>query len=389
MAKLNSEDLKDFIKHVVSNNHELQEKNIKPITINIEGPAGIGKTSIVEQVANEMGYHYVKINLGQLEEIGDLVGFPYKEFQVVNSEGKSKWIQESVMDTYLKEGFVPNGESRMSHAVPSWVHNLPENGILNLDDYSRADQRFMQSLMEVCDRQEYISWKLPKGWTVVLTTNPDNGEYNVTTLDIAQKTRFITVEAKFDVKSWAKWAESENIDTRCINFLLMHKELVTEEVNPRAITTFFNSISSIKDFDSSLAMIQILGEGSVGETFASMFTLFINNRLDKLVNPYDLLFSNDEKKVIKELEESVGIGGSYRADIASVLATRVINILCSHANENVITNELTNRILKLTTDCESFNTDIQYVIIKELVGFNKTKFSKLLLNPAALKMTMR
>lgn len=58
-------------------------------------------------------------------------------------------------------------------------------------------------------------------------------------LDIAQKTRFISVNLKFEVDIWAKWAEKDGIDGRCINFLMMHPELVTEKCNARSIVTFF------------------------------------------------------------------------------------------------------------------------------------------------------
>ena len=35
---------------------------------------------------------------------------------------------------------------------------------------------------------EYISWKLPKYTSIVLTSNPDDGQYNVSSLDNAVKT---------------------------------------------------------------------------------------------------------------------------------------------------------------------------------------------------------
>lgn len=44
------------------------------------------------------------------------------------------------------------------------------------------------------------------------TTNPDNGDYQVTSMDEAQKTRFISCQLKFDVDCWAKWAEEVNMD---------------------------------------------------------------------------------------------------------------------------------------------------------------------------------
>lgn len=76
-------------------------------------------------------------------------------------------------------------------------------------------QRYLQATMELIDRGEYISWKLPKNWHIILTNNPDDGEYTVNSVDAAQKTRYINVNMTFDVKEWAKWAEGEGIDGRC------------------------------------------------------------------------------------------------------------------------------------------------------------------------------
>jgi len=243
-VQLNVEELKGFIKHMVGNNQHIQKEGKVPVAINIEGDAGLGKTSAIMQLGKELDMQVVKLNLSQLEELGDLVGFPVKEFEITNAEGKTTWINESQINAATAKGYKVSGK-RMSHAAPEWIQGKGEGGFLVLDDYTRADHRFMQATMEILDRQEYVSWKLPKNWHVILTTNPDNGDYNVTSLDVAQKTRFISCELKYDVKVWAKWAETANIDGRCINFMLMHPELVTQKINPRSVTTFFNAISSI------------------------------------------------------------------------------------------------------------------------------------------------
>ena len=73
----------------------------------------------------------------------------------------------------------------------------------------------MQSVMEILDRQEYISWTLPKDWHIILTSNPEDQDYFVQTLDSAQKTRFMSFDVKFSVEDWALWAEKEEIDSRC------------------------------------------------------------------------------------------------------------------------------------------------------------------------------
>lgn len=63
--------VKDILNYTIDNNIRLQEEGGMPIAMGIEGAAGIGKTSIVRQVATERGMNLVKLNLAQLEETGD------------------------------------------------------------------------------------------------------------------------------------------------------------------------------------------------------------------------------------------------------------------------------------------------------------------------------
>jgi hypothetical protein len=242
--------------------------------------------------------------------------------------------------------------------------------------------------MEILDRQEYVSWKLPKNWHVILTSNPDNGDYNVTSLDVAQKTRFISVEMKYDANVWAKWAETAGVDGRCINFMLMHPELVTQRVNPRAITTFFNAISSIPKFEEQLPLIQMIGEGSVGADFSSMFTMFINNKLDKIISPEDIL-TKDEAYVKGAIVASVGQGDDFRADLSSVIATRVINYALTVAEKGGVPQAMIDRLAKVTTDFDGFTNDLRYYMVKEIVNGNKVKFAKLMQDTNVVKMAIQ
>jgi len=386
-VKLNVDEMKTFIKHMVNNNKYIQETGKVPVAVNIEGEAGLGKTSAIMQLGSELEMQVVKLNLAQLEELGDLVGFPVKEFQVKNNEGKSLWVTEQEIDTANKKGFKVV-DKRMSHAAPEWIQGRGEGGFLVLDDYTRADHRFMQACMELIDKQEYVSWRLPRNWHVILTTNPDNGDYNVTSLDNAQKTRFISIDTKFDGPVWARWAENVGIDGRCINFLLMHPEVITTEVNPRSVTTFFNSISSIKDFEKELPLIQMIGDGSIGPDAGAMFVMFINNKLDKILTPQQLL-TLDDADLIKETRECIGINDTYRADIASVLATRLINHCLVFAQTNAINDAMNKRLIDLTTKYDAFTDDLKYYIVKELLGGNKPKFAKMMLNQNVLQMSTK
>lgn len=297
------------------------------------------------------------------------------------------WVDELAVGEYLKTGYKMTGKNRMSYCPPEWIADKKDGGILLLDDWNRADVRFIQACMELIDRQTYISWSLPKDWHIILTANPDNGDYMVTSLDNAQTTRYIKTNLKYDINVWARWAEEEKIDTRCINFLLLNPELVTTETNPRSITTFFNAISSFDNFENNLSMVQMIGEGSVGDTFASMFTVFINNKLDKLITPHELLTKEDETQVLAQLRGCIGTDTAYRADIAATLATRLANYSIVYAQNNTITDKIINRLISLCTK-DYFTTDLKYLIVRTIFNGNKQKFGKMMMNGDIVKMTI-
>lgn len=420
-VSLDSGEMKGFLKHIIENNREIQKEGKKPVATEVIGPSGLGKTSVALQMAEEYKLDLVKLNLAQIEELGDLVGFPVRQFQmckegvepvkkepefeiktvekklpngqvikvkkkvlIENNEQEDTsciWVDENAIDQYGKQGYVFTGNKRMSYCPPEWIADKDNGGILMLDDWNRADTRFIQAVMELVDRQEYISWKLPKDWHIILTANPDDGEYMVNSIDVAQRTRFVSVFMKWNHERWAEWAEQQGIDGRCINFVLMNPEVVSDRVNPRSITTFFNCISSFKVFEKELPMIQMIGEGSVGGEVATLFTTFINNRLDKLVTPKEILEEDDNQVIKTKLMDAIcdGQGASnYRADIASVLTTRFINYTVNYANKNSISDHMINRIKFLVNDPDIFTNDLKYHFVKKIVNGNKTKFGKLL-----------
>jgi hypothetical protein len=419
-VNLNVTELKGFVNHIVENKRYLKKNNKAPVSIEVVGESGIGKTSTIVELAAENNLKFVKLNLAQIEELGDLVGFPVRQFQmykekivktkkiddltytaaqraaasadIANMTTTTKkvgmWVDELAVQEYLKNGYKMTGKNRMSYCAPEWIADAKAGGILLLDDWNRADTRFIQAVMELIDRQTYISWTLPKDWHIMLTANPDNGDYMVNSVDSAQKTRYVTANLKFDVNVWAQWAEGAGIDSRCINFLLLHPELVTQETNARSITTFFNSISSFENFEDNLSLIQMIGEGSVGDAFASMFTTFINNKLDKLVTPKDLLTHDNEQYILGELRSCIGQDDTYRADIAATLATRLGNYAVVYSKENTIGQKQTNRLKSLCTK-DYFTNDLKYLVVRTIFNGNKKKFNKLMMIPEIIKMTMK
>jgi hypothetical protein len=89
------------------------------------------------------------------------------------------------------------------------------------------------------------------------------------------------------------------------------------------------------------------------------------------------------------LTAAVGKDDDFRADISSVIATRLINYSLMHAETKPVPDAMINRLVKLTTDCEAFTNDLRYYMVKEIVNGNKNKFSKMMLNTNVVKMAVQ
>ena len=130
---LNVKETKTFLKHIISNNRFLQQQNKPPVAVEVVGDSGIGKTSTIVQLANELDLHFVKLNLAQIEELGDLVGFPIRQFEVCK-DANCIWIDEHAVEEYTKLGYKFTGLNRMSYCPPEWISGKTTGGILLLDD---------------------------------------------------------------------------------------------------------------------------------------------------------------------------------------------------------------------------------------------------------------
>lgn len=401
MANLNEMTISEFtdvFNYLLDNNRQLQENGQIPIAIGLEGAAGIGKTAVVEEVANNRGMNFCKLSLAQLEEVGDLTGFPMKEvllqWKAKDGQMKTKWWPESLL-SQVPQGIQITNQTRMGYAPPAWLpkEENPNGTILLLDDYTRASQLFMQATMELINTASYISWKLPKNTTICLTTNPDDGEFSVSSLDTAQKTRFINFNVKLNVNDWASWAEFNNIDSRAINFCLLYGEEIfkkhnnVQTINPRAYTTFCKAISGISnwDDDNSLALILNISKGCFlndkDNVVGTLFTTFISQKLDKLVSPKDMLLQKWDT-VEPKIYDCVHDGERFKAEIASILAIRLLNYMLYYFSQKGVKESVVqDRLLEIIENPRKlFSDDLLFHVIKTVIAKYPGKTTKLLLN---------
>lgn len=386
-TKISMKEAEDLLNFTIDNNRQLQDSGQTPLAISFTGDHGIGKTSLVEQVARKRGMTITKLSLHELEEVGDLIGYPVKEYKVVEKKsGKSGWVAADVLS---RVDNVTN-ESRMGYAKPAWVPQYNENGcILLLDDYARSSQMMIQATMELINTGRYVSWSLPKYTTLVLTQNPDNGEFNINSLDPAQRTRFMNYELEFNIDDWAKWAEGVELDSRAINFALQFSnELFKPQNNvtiacPRSYVTFCKAISGIKDWKSDLKRILLVSKGCFDDqdnAVGRIFSVFINNELDKLISPKDI-FEKSWDYAGRKITEAINKDGNYRASVASMMATRIVNYIDAYFDKPGYVSAPVMERLEEMFEHKSFPEDLLFFIVKSVVSRHKKQAIRLLQNP--------
>lgn len=418
-ATVPMKEVKNLINHTIDRNMALEAEGKLSRAISFEGEAGIGKTSIVRQIAKERNMNFVKLNLAMVDEVGDIVGFPLKEYecqvgrQVKQEDGSVKiqvmkdtvWLNEKQLEQPVKGmAFRQTGKTRMGYAKPTWVPEYNENGtIVLLDDYNRANQAIMKAMMDLILEHKFISWSLPKKTTIVITQNPDNGNYNVDSQDEAQTGRYMDYKSELDVDAWAAWAETSGMDGRCINFVLNYfGELFNSDengnhiCNPRSFEMFSDMIAGIKDWETpeNLEFIQLIAKGCFkdeGGRFNSIFASFIRNKMHLLIQPKEVLLGKWED-VRKKLEETVYDGnGQFRPDLASLIERRFVSFVSVwlESDKDTPISKVKDRIVDFIDNPKPlFNQDLMIHMVKNIIAKNKRQTTKLMYEPKIARLAV-
>ncbi len=173
----------------------LIRKNLQISTM-IWGPPGIGKSSIVAQIAQEYDIDFVDVRLSQLAPT-DLRGLPVAE------DGISKW--------YPPE-FLPRGGK----------------GILFLDELNMAPPAMQGVAQQLILDRKVGSYVVPSGWFVWAAGNRKEDRAAVFDMPAPLANRFLHLEAQADFDSFKAYALETGIHEQIIAFLsfrptLLHK----------------------------------------------------------------------------------------------------------------------------------------------------------------------
>jgi hypothetical protein len=197
---MNIEQMKTVLREIIT------KTELTPCVV---GHRGVGKTAGIVQVCREIGRRYVPLRLGQME-VGDLVGIPYREGEVMHWSRPSWWPTESDQET---------------------VVHCDELNRAQQEDTLQAIFQFVEPPLAGTGRGLHTHRLHPKH-KVIVTINPPDGTYQVTPLDRALIDRMVMLYVESDYHCWARYAQANNFDSSVQGFLAANQNLLAQETPP-------------------------------------------------------------------------------------------------------------------------------------------------------------
>lgn len=197
---MNIEQMKSVLREIVT------KTDLTPCVV---GHRGVGKSAGIAQVCRESGHRYVPLRLGQME-VGDLVGIPYREGELMHWSRPSWWPGE--------------GEQ------PTVVH-CDELNRAQQEDTLQAIFQFVEPPFSTGQRALHTH-KLDPRHKVIVTINPPDGTYQVTPLDRALVDRMVMLYVETDYGCWSRYAREQDFDGGVREFLAANQKLLAGPSHP-------------------------------------------------------------------------------------------------------------------------------------------------------------
>ena len=248
------------------------------------GAPGIGKSSIVKQIAQENDLDFIDLRLALMDPT-DLKGIPFYD-------------KESHSALWAPPAFLPR----------------EGKGILFLDELNSAAPAVQSSAYQLILDRRVGEYELPEGWAIVAAGNRE-GDRGVTyRMPAPLANRFVHFELEVSVDDWREWAYKYGLDSRIIAYISYKNEhLFTfdakNESKSFATPRSWEYVNNI--LKSSLAPSLLLEtiSGAVGRDVAVSFLGFLKvmerlPSIEKILSAEEFVYS-DEVDVLYALSSGI------------------------------------------------------------------------------------
>ena len=271
-------------------------KSLFPIqrTICIEGSPGGGKTTIVQQAAEELGVPCIERHMPTMlvEDFGIL--------------------------------FPETGSDMLHYKLPEWFPvkgKAPERGILLFDDRNQAGPDLQKVLANICQARNLHGVSMPDGWQVISTGNRQSDRAGANRVLSHLRNREALINYDFHLDDWTGWALENGVNPIVVSFLRFKPDLAaahdpSKDVSPtiRGWTERISPAVGVIPSDCEFEYFT----GVVGESAAAYFTTYLK-LYRKLPNVDALLLNPSSYDVPSDLGVLHAISGAiaHRATVSN------------------------------------------------------------------------
>lgn len=189
------------------------------------GAPGIGKTAIMEQIANELGIALVSYSMTHHTRQSAL-GLPF--IKQKKYDGREYDISEYTMSEIISSIYETMEESHI------------REGILFLDEINCVSETLAPSMLQFLQYKVFGRHRVPDGWVIVTAGNPPEYNKSVREFDVVTMDRLKVLNVEADYRTWKQYAKDKGIHTAILNFLEIKKEYfyhMETTVNGRSYVT--------------------------------------------------------------------------------------------------------------------------------------------------------
>lgn len=281
------------------------------------GAPGIGKTSIMEQLAIELNLGLVSYTITHHTR-QSAIGLPYIAKRIYN--GREQMVTEYTMSeiiTTVYDAIEQQGK---------------KEGILFIDEINCVSETLAPAMLDLLQNKKFGPHKIPAGWILVSAGNPPEynrsaREFDVVTLD---RLKVLNVEPDFDI--WLKYAYKTLVHPGVIYYLsLKQQNLFRSEkivggysyITPRGWDDLSTAMLKYEklSLEITLPLIeQYIADKKTASEFFNYLILFTKYRADYNVNDVMEGKSNDlaERLSDSKFDERLGVVSVFSNAINSL-----------------------------------------------------------------------
>lgn len=274
------------------------------IPVFVWGNPGVGKSSIIKQIANDKNMEFIDLRLSLLDPT-DLRGIPF-----FDSSNKSA--------IWAKPEFLPNSNSQAF-------------GILFLDEINSAPPTVQAAAYQLILDRKIGEYTLPMNYAIVAAGNYESDRGVTYRMPTPLANRFVHLDFELDFEEWKSWAYESKIDTRIISFLSYKPQnLFTFDAKAKeksfATPRSWSFVNDILNSNLQIEFLKDVISGAVGKDSSDEFMNFCKV-IDKLPN-------------IQEILEAINTEVPTNNSVLYALCTGIVYALKENSSIEKVTNIL-------------------------------------------------